>query len=70
MPDFVYNNFYDVDDRLKSVAKPAEAFDLGTCTSATLATAKLCLHTIASSHSEVTHAFLREDQASDLGNLL
>ena len=66
--DFVYNNFY-VDDGLKSVAKPAEAIDLLTCTRAMLARANLCLHKIASSHPEVTHAFPREDQASDLRDL-
>lgn len=66
--DFVYNNFY-VDDRLKSVAKPAEAIDLLTCTRAMLARANLCLHKIASSHPEVTHAFPREDQASHLRDL-
>ena len=62
--DFVYNNFYD-DDGLKSVANPAEAIDLLTRTRAMLATANLRLHKIASSHPEVTHAFPREDQASD-----
>lgn len=66
--DFVYNNFY-VDDGLKSVAKPAEAIDLLTCTRAMLARANLCLHKIASSHPEVTHAFPREDQASHLRDL-
>lgn len=66
--DFVYNNFY-VDDGLKSVAKPAEAIDLLTCTRAMLARANLCLHKIASSHPEVTHAFPREDQASELRDL-
>ena len=64
----MYNNFY-VDDGLKSVAKPAEAIDLLTCTRAMLARANLCLHKIASSHPEVTHAFPREDQASDLRDL-
>ena len=34
-----------------------------------LARANLCLHKIASSHPEVTHAFPREDQASDLRDL-
>ena len=66
--DFVYNNFY-VDDGLKSVAKPAEAIDLLTRTRAMLARANLRLHKIASSHPEVTHAFPREDQASDLRDL-
>ena len=66
--DFVYNNFY-VDDGLKSVAKPAEAIDLLTSTRAMLARANLRLHKIASSHPEVTHAFPREDQASDLRDL-
>ena len=66
--DFVYNNFY-VDDGLKSVAKPAEAIDLLTRTRAMLARENLRLHKIASSHPEVTHAFPREDQASDLRDL-
>lgn len=34
-----------------------------------LAKANLRLHKIASSHPEVTHAFPREDQASDLRDL-
>ena len=34
-----------------------------------LAKAHLRLHNIASSHTEVTHAFPREDQASDLRDL-
>ena len=63
--DFVYNNFY-VDDGLKSVASPTEAIDLLIRTRAMLATANLRLHKIASTHPEVTHAFPREDQASDL----
>ena len=54
--DCVYDNFY-VDDGLNSVAKPAEAIDLLTCTRPMSATANLCLHKIASSHPEVTHAF-------------
>ena len=66
--DFVYNNFY-VDDGLKSVANRAEAIDLLTRTRAMLATANLHLHKIASSHPEVTHAFPREDKASDLCDL-
>ena len=61
----MYNNFY-VDEGLKSVANPTEAIDLLTRTRAMLATANLRLHKIASSHPEVTHAFPREDQASDL----
>ena len=64
--DFVYNNFY-VDDRLKSVAKPAEAIDLLTRARAMLAAANLRLHKIASSHPEVTQAFPRE--ATDLRDL-
>ena len=66
--DFVYNNFY-VDDGLKSVANPAEAIDLLTRATAMLATANLRLHKVASSHPEVTHAFPREDQASELRDL-
>ena len=66
--DFVYNNFY-VNDRLKSVANPAEATGLLTRTRAMLATANLRLHKIASSHPEVTHASPREDQASKLRDL-
>ena len=66
--DFVFNNF-GVDDGLKSVANPPEAIDLLTRTRAMLATANLYLHKIASSHPEVTRAFPRDDQASDLPNL-
>ena len=66
--DFVFNNFY-ADDCLKSVANPAEAIDLLTCTRAMLPTANLRLHKIASSHPEVTHAFPTEDEASDLRDL-
>ena len=51
------------------MAKPAEAIDLLTRTRAMLARANLRLHKIASSHPEVTHAFPREDQASDLRDL-
>ena len=51
------------------MANPAEAIDLLTHTRAMLATANLRLHKIASSHAEVTHAFPREDQASDLRDL-
>ena len=65
--DFVYNNFYI--SGLKSVANPTEAIDLLTRTRAMLATANLRLHKIASSHPEVTHAFPRDDQASDLRDL-
>ena len=61
----MHNNFY-VDDRLKSSATPTEAVDLLTRTRAMLAAANLCLHKIASSHPEVTRAFPRDDQASDL----
>ena len=64
----MFNNFY-VDDGLKSVANPSEAIDQLTRTRAVLATANLRLHKVASSHSEVTHAFPREDQASDLLDL-
>ena len=66
--DFVHDNFY-VDDGLKSVAKPAEAIDLLVRTRAMLAKANLRLHKIASSHPEVTRAFPKGDQASDLRDL-
>ena len=59
----------DVNDRLKSVAKPTEAIDLLIHTRAMLATANLHLHKMASSHLVVTHAYATEDQASDLCNL-
>ena len=51
------------------MARPAEAIDLLTLTRAMLATVNLHLRKIASSHPEVTHAFPREDQASDLCDL-
>ena len=66
--DFLYDNF-NVDDRLKSVANPAENIDLLTRTRAMLGKANLRLHKIASIHPEVTHAFPREDLASDLCDL-
>ena len=54
--EFVQINFY-VDDGLKSSATPM------------LGAANLHLHKIASSHPEVTLAFPRDDQASNLRDL-
>ena len=53
-----------MDNGLKSVAEPAKAIDLLSCTQATLATANWRLHKIASNHLEVTQAFHSEDQVS------
>ena len=65
---FVDNNFH-VDNGLHSAPDSTTAIDLLHHTQAMLATANLCLHKIASSHTEVREAFPPEDHASGVHNL-